>query len=245
MPTPSPANNVFIIYIKKTSNYFNSTTIPSRQTFFLVTVFADRSTGYVQGIQGNPSGDANHTYARSLNSTTEHKKTHSEKHTSKNKTSKNIFSFMRGRRALVPLLLHKKEWIAKTPPQLAHKLQLLTRLPSPSKTLNLCYLPHGWAFLHKSRRSNMSTQSGNDDPRLGQFIGRGEAGKLVIVGFPSDEGVKRNSGRPGAKGVLSSALHFIANQSPIYKILLLFRWAKRHKKASSKSGPYHQSRIFH
>ncbi|HEU4699463.1 MAG TPA: formimidoylglutamase [Gemmatimonadales bacterium] len=41
-----------------------------------------------------------------------------------------------------------------------------------------------------------------DDPRIGQLIGRGLAGgaapRVVIVGFPSDEGVRRNGGRPGA-----------------------------------------------
>jgi len=41
-----------------------------------------------------------------------------------------------------------------------------------------------------------------DDPRLGQLLGTSlneqEQPKLVIIGFPSDEGVKRNGGRPGA-----------------------------------------------
>ncbi len=50
---------------------FCSITIPSRQNAFFITVLAD-STGYVQGIQGNPSWWCNHTYTWSLNSTTEH-----------------------------------------------------------------------------------------------------------------------------------------------------------------------------
>lgn len=41
-----------------------------------------------------------------------------------------------------------------------------------------------------------------DDPRLGHLLGRAVAGgaptRAVIVGFPSDEGVRRNGGRPGA-----------------------------------------------
>jgi formiminoglutamase len=41
-----------------------------------------------------------------------------------------------------------------------------------------------------------------DDPRVGQLLGRdlgpGEAPRAVIVGFPVDEGVRRNRGRPGA-----------------------------------------------
>lgn len=39
----------------------------------------------------------------------------------------------------------------------------------------------------------------DDDPRLGQLIGREpEAPRVVLVGFPVDEGVRRNGGRPGA-----------------------------------------------
>src|SRR5438094_10621504 len=44
-----------------------------------------------------------------------------------------------------------------------------------------------------------------DDPRLGEVIEtwRGDAsalrpGRAVLVGFPQDEGVRRNHGRPGA-----------------------------------------------
>ena len=41
-----------------------------------------------------------------------------------------------------------------------------------------------------------------DDPRIGQLISFGEQNiknkGVVIIGFPSDEGVKRNGGRPGA-----------------------------------------------
>jgi formiminoglutamase len=38
-----------------------------------------------------------------------------------------------------------------------------------------------------------------DDPRLGQLLGTSaETAQVVIVGFPTDEGVRRNHGRPGA-----------------------------------------------
>jgi formiminoglutamase len=41
-----------------------------------------------------------------------------------------------------------------------------------------------------------------DDPRIGQFLSESVdenfAPQAVIIGFPSDEGVKRNGGRPGA-----------------------------------------------
>lgn len=43
----------------------------------------------------------------------------------------------------------------------------------------------------------------NDDPRLGHLIGRAasaESAEAVILGFPSDEGVRINGGRPGAAG---------------------------------------------
>ena len=42
------------------------------------------------------------------------------------------------------------------------------------------------------------------DTRLGQLISHdastADSAKLIIVGFPSDEGVRRNNGRPGAAG---------------------------------------------
>jgi formiminoglutamase len=42
-----------------------------------------------------------------------------------------------------------------------------------------------------------------DDPRVGDLLGRalhsGEAPRAVLIGFPSDEGVRRNGGRPGAR----------------------------------------------
>lgn len=43
-----------------------------------------------------------------------------------------------------------------------------------------------------------------DDPRIGHLLGQslseGETPRVVLVGFPSDEGVRRNGGRPGAAG---------------------------------------------
>ena len=42
----------------------------------------------------------------------------------------------------------------------------------------------------------------SDDPRLGQVmgmdVGKGDTPRVALVGFPSDEGVRRNNGRPGA-----------------------------------------------
>lgn len=45
-------------------------------------------------------------------------------------------------------------------------------------------------------------ETGEDDPRLGHLLGTDvdppERAAAVLVGFPSDEGVRRNGGRPGA-----------------------------------------------
>jgi formiminoglutamase len=47
-------------------------------------------------------------------------------------------------------------------------------------------------------------QTGSEDPRIGSLLARrvaeGVAPRAVIVGFPSDEGVRRNCGRVGAAG---------------------------------------------
>lgn len=47
-------------------------------------------------------------------------------------------------------------------------------------------------------------QTGADDPRLGALLARrvasGTAPRVVLLGFPSDEGVRRNGGRVGAAG---------------------------------------------
>eukprot|EP00761_Pharyngomonas_kirbyi_P000375 gb/GECH01000375.1/.p1 GENE.gb/GECH01000375.1/~~gb/GECH01000375.1/.p1 ORF type:complete len:306 (+),score=98.05 gb/GECH01000375.1/:1-918(+) len=40
----------------------------------------------------------------------------------------------------------------------------------------------------------------SDDPRLGDIITPGNDGDIVLVGYPYDEGVKRNGGRVGAAG---------------------------------------------
>ena len=47
-------------------------------------------------------------------------------------------------------------------------------------------------------------QTGSEDPRIGALLARrvaeGVAPRVVILGFPSDEGVRRNCGRVGAAG---------------------------------------------
>jgi formiminoglutamase len=57
-------------------------------------------------------------------------------------------------------------------------------------------------------------ETSSDDPRLGRLIGsrlsEADAPSVVILGFPSDEGVRRNRGRPGAAlgpGAIRSALY--------------------------------------
>lgn len=56
-----------------------------------------------------------------------------------------------------------------------------------------------------------------DDPRLGRLLGgrlgKGDTPKAVILGFPSDEGVRRNGGRVGAArgpGAIRAALYRLA-----------------------------------
>ncbi len=55
-------------------------------------------------------------------------------------------------------------------------------------------------LLHKVNISYPETS--DDDPRIGQLLGRSlkkkETPRVVIIGFPSDTGVKRNGGRQGA-----------------------------------------------
>ncbi|MDX1530456.1 MAG: formimidoylglutamase [Rhodothermales bacterium] len=44
-------------------------------------------------------------------------------------------------------------------------------------------------------------ETSEDDPRLGRWLARqrnADGARVVVVGFPSDEGVRRNGGRPGA-----------------------------------------------
>jgi formiminoglutamase len=41
-------------------------------------------------------------------------------------------------------------------------------------------------------------QTAHGDPRVGHLLGRSERPLVVLIGFPSDEGVRRNGGRPGA-----------------------------------------------
>ena len=39
----------------------------------------------------------------------------------------------------------------------------------------------------------------NDDIRLGDILGMGDDGDIVLIGFPYDEGVRRNGGRVGSR----------------------------------------------
>lgn len=61
-------------------------------------------------------------------------------------------------------------------------------------------------------------QTGDDDPRVGHLLGselkEGETPAAVIVGFPSDEGVRRNNGRPGASGAPDEIRHELYRMTP-------------------------------
>jgi formiminoglutamase len=54
-----------------------------------------------------------------------------------------------------------------------------------------------------------------EDPRLGRLLGREVAtAKVVLVGFPTDVGVRRNGGRPGAAGAPSEIRRFLYRMTP-------------------------------
>ncbi len=61
-------------------------------------------------------------------------------------------------------------------------------------------------------------QTSNDDPRVGHLLGSGleedESPAAVIIGFPSDEGVRRNKGRPGASGAPDEIRHELFKMTP-------------------------------
>lgn len=61
-------------------------------------------------------------------------------------------------------------------------------------------------------------KTSNDDPRLGHLINlNGTASKntkVVIIGFPSDEGVRRNNGRPGAAGAPDEIRRHLYKMTP-------------------------------
>src|SRR5438876_2290155 len=63
----------------------------------------------------------------------------------------------------------------------------------------------GWSTLLEPSPSPNDWPHRQDDPRLGEVIERWEGdltaltpGRPVLLGFPQDEGVRRNHGRPGA-----------------------------------------------
>ena len=61
-------------------------------------------------------------------------------------------------------------------------------------------------------------ETNEDDPRVGQLIqferDRQALPKAVILGFPSDEGVRRNNGRPGASGAPDEIRRYLYAMTP-------------------------------
>jgi len=61
-------------------------------------------------------------------------------------------------------------------------------------------------------------QTTPDDVRLGQLLGedlsKNAVPQVVLVGFPSDEGVRRNGGRPGAAQAPDALRHFLYKLTP-------------------------------
>lgn len=62
-----------------------------------------------------------------------------------------------------------------------------------------------------------SITTSSDDPRLGQLIGgldRLDAADIVIFGVPTDEGIRRNGGRPGAAEAPDKIREYLAKLTP-------------------------------
>lgn len=57
-----------------------------------------------------------------------------------------------------------------------------------------------------------------DDPRLGDLLGRklaaGDPPRVALIGFPTDEGVRRNRGRPGAAAAPAEIRRCLARMTP-------------------------------
>lgn len=57
-----------------------------------------------------------------------------------------------------------------------------------------------------------------DDPRLAHLLGRkvaaGAAARVALLGFPCDEGVRRNGGRPGAAAAPTEIRRFLGRLTP-------------------------------
>jgi formiminoglutamase len=73
-----------------------------------------------------------------------------------------------------------------------------------------------WSGLEPVPASLIFVRGDGDDPRLGDIAQRWDgdhptlrAGEPVVIGFPCEEGVRRNGGRPGAATAPDSIRHFL------------------------------------
>src|SRR5438105_1334484 len=69
-----------------------------------------------------------------------------------------------------------------------------------------------------------------EDPRIGHLLGtqlqQGDVPQAIILGFPSDEGVRRNGGRVGAAGgpeALRAAFYHLVSDARFDRFELLLR----------------------
>lgn len=80
-----------------------------------------------------------------------------------------------------------------------------------------------------------------DDPRLGDLLGaalhEGAAPRCVIAGFPCDEGVRRNGGRPGAAGGPPAIRAALARLTPDVADAERFAELARHTRDLGDVGP--------
>jgi formiminoglutamase len=78
-----------------------------------------------------------------------------------------------------------------------------------------------WSVLEPAPPSLFYSRGDSDDPRLGEIVRRWESGRpelgpgqAVLIGFPCDEGVRRNQGRPGAAQAPNAIREFVYRLTP-------------------------------
>src|SRR5437660_1189611 len=81
----------------------------------------------------------------------------------------------------------------------------------------------GWSTRLKPVRRPEDCPRRPDDPRLGEVVEfwQGDPaalrpGRAVLVGFPQDEGVRRNHGRPGAAEALQEIRRWLYRLTPVH-----------------------------
>ena len=100
-----------------------------------------------------------------------------------------------------------------------------------------------WSLLDPAPPQVFAGPGRQDDPRLGEVAKRWTSGAIrlrkgqpVLIGFPCDEGVRRNGGRPGA------ALAPNAIREQLYR-LTSWQAADEMVREAPKTGPYDLAKL--